>query len=341
MKFYKDNEMDDRKPLLEEYKNLRHEDDDFDEEENKSFAKKIPLMVAIIVIIATLLTAIWYMRRAAKEYTTKEELPIVKADQEAVKVKPSDRGGMVVLNMDKTVYDNLSRGTNKENASKVEKILPSPEEPIDKVKIIQEQQVEQASEQKPAESLPEAARVPENNDERNSATTNVIPIESKPEQKTQVEQIQESNKEQKEALEKETIEEAKPKENEKPKRNKALTKIADKTSRVSDQDLQLPPKHKKKADNITNLASRKITSGYKVQLAAFKTEKEALQEWNRIKKKYKQVLSKYKPSIERREIDHKGIFYRLQAGPFASEAEARSICKKLTDNNQSCFLVKH
>ena len=60
------------------------------------------------------------------------EIPVIRRTQAAVKVLPSDPGGMEILNQDKTVYDIID---NQESAPAVESILPPPEQP--KLPVIQ------------------------------------------------------------------------------------------------------------------------------------------------------------------------------------------------------------
>ena len=58
---------------------------------------------------------------------TSREVPLIKADANPTKKRPEDPGGMAIPNQDKLVYQALS-GEGAE--TKVERILPPPEEPI-------------------------------------------------------------------------------------------------------------------------------------------------------------------------------------------------------------------
>jgi cell division septation protein DedD len=113
-------------PEEEEFKN----NDFLDELEGENgFFNKFGWVVVIILIVLT--------GFGIREYFFKRKLndhqpPNIKASKEHIKVKPLDPGGMVVPDMDKSIYDNLSAN----NIAKVERILPLPEEPMDRVKII-------------------------------------------------------------------------------------------------------------------------------------------------------------------------------------------------------------
>ena len=54
------------------------------------------------------------------------EIPVIRRPQTAVKVQPSEPGGMEILNQDKSVYDIIEK---KDNEPVVENLLPPPEQP--------------------------------------------------------------------------------------------------------------------------------------------------------------------------------------------------------------------
>ena len=89
-------------------------------------------------------------------------------------------------------------------------------------------------------------------------------------------------------------------------------------------------------------AKDKISKGkLVVQLASFKQEKDAYATWTKISKKYPKLLGQYSPFVVQKDIAGRGLFFRLQAGPFASEAAARLLCKKLIEAGQGCFVTKY
>ena len=57
------------------------------------------------------------------------EVPLIAADPTPVRVRPDDPGGLRIANLDKSVYDQLSRTRGAENAPRVESLLPPPEAP--------------------------------------------------------------------------------------------------------------------------------------------------------------------------------------------------------------------
>lgn len=75
----------------------------------------------------------------------------------------------------------------------------------------------------------------------------------------------------------------------------------------------------------------------RAQLAALKSEAEANAMWSRIQGKYPSFTSGKSLHVERADIPGKGVFYRLQVGPFSDSAEVKQFCQSI---GQSGCLVK-
>jgi cell division septation protein DedD len=82
-------------------------------------------------------------------------------------------------------------------------------------------------------------------------------------------------------------------------------------------------------------------SGFRIQLAAVSSAEDANRQWQRILSNNKDLLGSLHLMVEKVEIPKKNqTLYRLQAGPFKSEAEAKDVCAKLAARKVSCFFVK-
>ena len=77
---------------------------------------------------------------------------------------------------------------------------------------------------------------------------------------------------------------------------------------------------------------------YRVQLAALKTEADAKTAWKRLAAKYPDVLGSLALHLEKVDLGTKGIYYRVQAGPFTDKNAARDICTKLKPKGQPCLV---
>ena len=114
-------------------------DEDLFDEPTKKYS---PITIAAIVFaFIALAGSAWYIYDSYKE-TTDDEMLLITADDDndEIKVAPLDPGGMVVDNMDKSVYEQIE--DNKRQETKTEIILLPSEEPIDKSVLIEAQEQE-------------------------------------------------------------------------------------------------------------------------------------------------------------------------------------------------------
>lgn len=79
------------------------------------------------------------------------------------------------------------------------------------------------------------------------------------------------------------------------------------------------------------------SSGIKIQLGAFGSEKEANENWIKIQKKFSNLADK-SPIIVRADVKGK-IFYRLRVTGFDDINDAKSTCKTLSGKGQACMLA--
>jgi len=81
-----------------------------------------------------------------------------------------------------------------------------------------------------------------------------------------------------------------------------------------------------------------VADNFRIQLAALKTEAEANKTWSRLLAKHNDVLSALTVHIVRADLGSQGIYYRVQAGPFADKASAKAACDKLKTAGQQCLV---
>jgi cell division septation protein DedD len=82
-----------------------------------------------------------------------------------------------------------------------------------------------------------------------------------------------------------------------------------------------------------------IASGnYRIQLAALKSESAARTAWKRLLAKHKGVLGPLSLQVQRADLGSQGIYYRVEAGPFAEKSAAKAACTKLKAQGQQCLV---
>lgn len=91
--------------------------------------RRWPKIAVAIVTIAVLAGVGGYAfeRLSPSSSVTSLEVPLIRADDSPTKIRPEDPGGMAIPDQDKLVYQALGGQGGEE---KIERILPSPEEPI-------------------------------------------------------------------------------------------------------------------------------------------------------------------------------------------------------------------
>ena len=106
----------------------------------------------------------------------------------------------------------------------------------------------------------------------------------------------------------------------------------------NETDLNIIKLEKGIKDKVTNARNCKNNESYKVQLGSVKSEAEAMQEGERIKKKFPKILKNAVITTKKVKYDDGKFFYLILAGDYASLSQAKAVCKKLAYNNQGCVL---
>ena len=82
-------------------------------------------------------------------------------------------------------------------------------------------------------------------------------------------------------------------------------------------------------------------SGVRIQLGAYRDQGAAQKDWQRLVKRYPDVLRRLHPEVTAINLGSRGTFQRLQAGPLPSRAAADEACAKLKAQKQGCIVVAH
>ncbi|MGH7094874.1 MAG: SPOR domain-containing protein, partial [Stellaceae bacterium] len=86
---------------------------------------------------------------------------------------------------------------------------------------------------------------------------------------------------------------------------------------------------------------REVRGGrYRVQLASLRTPDEARTEWQRLKRRYPDLLGRLTADAVRADLGQRGVWYRVEAGGFANAATARRLCRELKGRHLGCSIVR-
>jgi hypothetical protein len=92
------------------------------------------------------------------------------------------------------------------------------------------------------------------------------------------------------------------------------------------------------ATSSTTSQTSGAADNFRIQVAALKTEAEANTAWKRILAKHSDVLGSLSVHIVKADLGGQGIYYRVQAGPFADKASAAAACDQLKTAGQQCLV---
>jgi cell division septation protein DedD len=79
---------------------------------------------------------------------------------------------------------------------------------------------------------------------------------------------------------------------------------------------------------------------FKIQLGAVRTEAAARVEWDKLKKSFPSVLGRLSLNVEKADLGQKGIYFRIQAGPFNDRSAADAACAELTKQKTPCLAIR-
>jgi hypothetical protein len=244
---------------------------------------------------------VWYAYDRGLHAGSDSAAPVIKADNRPVKIRPEQPGGMDIPNQDKLVFDALRPEEDK--LPRVERLLPPPEAPA------------------PPPEMPavEAPAAPAESADTTIPPARIVtpapaPVIPQPEQTPAAETPA-----------------TPPQIAETPAVVPAAPPSAPEPAKVEPQPAPTPAP-------VTQ-PSAPAAGAYRVQLAAVRTEEVAASEWNRLKRRYTDVLGSLTPHYQRIDLGaSKGVFYRIQGGD-VSETSARDICARLKAQEQACLVI--
>jgi hypothetical protein len=102
-----------------------------------------------------------------------------------------------------------------------------------------------------------------------------------------------------------------------------------------------PPVQKPPVPRTAAPAAATAAAGsYVVQVAARRSQTDALAAFADIQQKYPRLLDGYRPIIKRADLGDKGVWYRLNVGPVESENVASALCGQLKSAGMKSCLVR-
>lgn len=86
--------------------------------------------------------------------------------------------------------------------------------------------------------------------------------------------------------------------------------------------------------------SAQAAPGYRVQLASMGSSAMAQRHWELLRAKNAELLGDMTLTVEEANLGARGIFYRIQIGPFPNQATAEDMCQLLKVRRLNCLVVR-
>lgn len=230
------------------------------------------------------------------------KLPILLPDPSPIKLRPEDPGGMEVPHRNTTVYDQL--GDVDPDADVVLQELPDMPRAPDVMPT-----APKSSDTTPAETEATAAA---SDDAREAETGSSAETPAASSVMTPPE-----------IAAPETLSDA----------DKAIAAVDARAKETPKATAPTKPEQKAAATPAT-------TGDFRIQMASLREENKAAAEWKRLSSKNKDLLGNLQMFVQRTEIEGKGVYYRLQAGPLADAKAAEKLCADLKQRNVGCLIVR-
>lgn len=284
----------------------QNDEDDFDlddegEEASRGFLRVLS-GVFVLAAIGGFVALAWYAYQSGNSTVDEADIPLVAEDDTPIKETPKDPGGWQFEHQDKSVYNQLAAGKGGDAAPVAERIMPPSEEPVQRADDLPPEEVTSAPVAEPEQviGVQETTSGSEVETQKASAEHQQVATESVI--PTPVPQVQP----------------------------------------LPVEEVKSVPVAEKPAPVVVKETPKPVASSGKfmAQLGAFSSQSEAEKAWSKISAAHGSKFPTKSHKVDRADLGAKGVFYRLQMGPFDSEASARKICAYLTEQKQACFIVK-
>ena len=265
--------------------------------------------VAAAALLAVIIMALLWSARRDEVAHAPADAPLIRAEDQPIKVAPEHPGGMDVPNRDILVYGRM-HGTPGEKP--VERLLPGPEQPLTPP-AASPRTAHTASAPVPLPVESPVSSGPSDVESSPAAPPGAKPSAAPPSSSPDARAAKSS---------------AAP--------AAPATKRAP-SSQLAQAKIPTAPATAAKRSQPESAAKR---SGVQVQLLSSRSADEAQNAWARLKDNNGDLLGTLSPTVARGDLGGRGTFYRLRAGPIADEAKARALCDSLAGRGVSCIVVR-
>lgn len=255
----------------------------------------------------------WFVLSPRYAEEAGQEIPVIRRPQTAIKVQPTEPGGMEILNQDKSVYGIIDKN---DTASTVENLLPPPEEP--KLPVIAPSEDTVVKTAGIADIIDETEK-----DDVSAQAEKIIQVAEAPKPV--------AVKEEPAPVKTESLSEA---------MGKVPVAVEEKTQEAKVEVPAPKPAAQEKTKAETEVKDAPIAAGsWQVQLMSSNQKGAVEKSWKQLTSKY-DVLKNQPHEVEKADLGAKGIYYRLKAGAFKDRSGADALCNDIKALGGTCIVKK-
>lgn len=283
---------------------------------------RVILTGTVLVVFALFAGTLWWVYERGVQRGTENVAPVIAAEEGPIKSRPADPGGLDVPYRDRLVYGRIGESPSYEDLT--ERLMPPPEEPVVRVQPAEPDAgapPDNGEQALPSAALPPppAARQPDGGDG----------LARSPEQAPRPRPAPDVATEQGEA----PSGEATP--------GPALPVRKPNLGQRSTPESATPPPATAAVSPRPAATAPASGGGYRLQLAAMRSPEAAADAWARLAARHPDVLRGLDLVIERADLGSgKGIYYRVQASAYDTEAPASRACAILKERGVGCLVVR-
>lgn len=297
--------------------------------------------LAVMIALGILIGAIWSLYPSGKDAQYAQNVPIVRAESQPLKFIPEDTGGMDIAHRDSTVFSGMG---NEDDSPRIENLLADneTEEPLPRSQLFaglntDEDQGSEAvmAQEKSDEEMGNELIVQEQDQavlSQIERPERVIPFEQAPRLNVDealedvtadatADVTEDGDSVDDEASASDVVMPVEPMKKPVQEKVEAVEPVL--TQRKLNEVVDTVLDEQREPSAASQTAAPSVAGGtHYVQLASVKTRIAAEAEWTKLRDKYN-LSSSYR--IQTKDLGDKGIFHRIQAGPY-SKTTADKIC---------------
>ncbi len=313
----------------------------------------ISLLVAVMILTVTgAAYGVWhYAGQQQLSGETENGIPVVRAPDGEIKHKPVDAGGLKVPFQDKAVYERIKASAKVQLG---ERLLPPPEVPVQKPDPVPapapkvDAKPKAKPESKKASKPPPPPKPLTDAVEKSAAKEQPAPTKIEPPKQTKsdTQAVLDEMRSGRTAPPDSDAAAKAPKPPAAPAIKEGKVAAVQPPKKITPpvpKPVQKPvvkPEAKPAPTPTPKPAAAAPAGSFVIQLAAYRERAVAEGNWRKMQGKHAAELGGLSPFVNQVDIEGKGTYFRLQAGPLSSRAEATDLCVRLKARKQGCFVVR-